>query len=457
MRLSLIAIICLSTVAEAQAKFEEPPEAPVLSFTGPKPPQPPRRRRGMKSFLPKHQGLVDLTRWPEEPTAPSTIDPRRFRKALVTLCGDLRPKRSRLYAEWLLHYAAEFDVDPFTLAALIYRQSRCLPQTNTDYGIGLAQINPRLHQSQFFKRDYRYWVYDEGRWQQRKKNLARYSFHLANLKRSESSIYFAAAFLSIYKEQCKKNDGAYGSIAHRHHVSHVIWGDRVRGNGAEDRVLRARRRLLSYYQGEDTSRARSRFRGVDLYAPLDGAPRKVTGIMGDPRDEGQRAHRGIDFSSTYWEPVRAVADGKVVLAGVDRETKPALNIDPQEAAKFPAKEMGAGGLMVMIRHENGLLTAYMHLANYRVKRGDNVRAGQAIGTVGRTGVKNSAAHLHFEMRYNGKHIDPLPHVRPYTFAPHETYIGRRLAIEHRRIKRLHRRRLHKRRGLKVAGLKPKHP
>jgi murein DD-endopeptidase MepM/ murein hydrolase activator NlpD len=175
--------------------------------------------------------------------------------------------------------------------------------------------------------------------------------------------------------------------------------------------------------------------------------------MGDPRDEGKRAHRGIDFSSTYWEPVRAVADGKVVLAGVDRKYKPSLNIDPELAGKFPSKDMGAGGLFVMIRHKNGLLSAYMHLATYRVKHGDTVHAGQAIGTVGRTGVKRSAAHLHFEMRHKGKHIDPLPHLKPYVFTPNDTYIGRRLAIEHRRIKRRHRRLMRKRRKMKVAGIK----
>ena len=100
--------------------------------------------------------------------------------------------------------------------------------------------------------------------------------------------------------------------------------------------------------------------------------------------------------------------------------------------------MGPGGLFVMIVHEGGLRSAYMHLSSYEVKANDKVTAGQVIGAVGKTGTKESGAHLHFELREGGKHIDPMPALAAYVIPPDETWLGRKLAVEEQRVRRVRR-------------------
>lgn len=433
--------------AAARKKVEGPFEAPTLRAEGPRPPWRRRRRVGVRMRV-KHQGLIELKQWPAEPTSPQPVDPRRLGRALRELCADwMPPRRPFRYARWILESTSEFGTDPFLLAALIYRQSRCLPQKRDNYGTGLAMINARMHGGHIKRRRYRYWVLQDGAWIERQLDLRRHAFVPGNLRRARPSIYFAAGLLRMYREQCPGIDGAFGSVPHRHHVSHFIWGDRVRGAGAEDRVLRARRRLIEYYWDRRPP-PRASFKGLPIHCPVDGAPRKITSGMGADRSAGKRFHRGVDFASSWGEPVRAVADGRVTIAGLDRKRGGPKNIDPEQAGEIRRDEMGPGGLFVMIYHGEGLTSAYMHLARYVVRARDRVKAGQVIGVVGKSGIKESGAHLHFEFRLAGKHIDPLPILEPYVFGPLDTYLGRRVAAEQARLRR--RRRIERWRARKAA-------
>lgn len=101
-----------------------------------------------------------------------------------------------------------------------------------------------------------------------------------------------------------------------------------------------------------------------------------------------KPHLGVDFAADTGTPVRAVADGEVEFAGF----------------------RGAAGNMVAITHAHGYRTAYAHLHTIArgLKRGDRVRQGQVIGTVGNTG-RSTGAHLHFAVKHNGNFIDPLQH------------------------------------------------
>ena len=58
--------------------------------------------------------------------------------------------------------------------------------------------------------------------------------------------------------------------------------------------------------------------------------------------------------------------------------------------------MGAGGLLVALNHDQGLSSHYMHLDDYTVVSGKKVN--DLIGHVGRSGMRESSAHLHFELR-----------------------------------------------------------
>ncbi len=98
-------------------------------------------------------------------------------------------------------------------------------------------------------------------------------------------------------------------------------------------------------------------------------------------------HQAIDIGNPAGPPVRAVASGKVVLAGWTRTH-------------------GGYGLHVKIDHFNGYQTLYAHLRKLYVKPGQTVQKGQIIGLMGSTG-RSTGTHLHFEIRYKGRKLNPL--------------------------------------------------
>jgi murein DD-endopeptidase MepM/ murein hydrolase activator NlpD len=93
-------------------------------------------------------------------------------------------------------------------------------------------------------------------------------------------------------------------------------------------------------------------------------------------------HKATDFAAAMNEPVFSTASGKIIFAG----------------------DNGNLGLMVEIDH-GGFITRYAHLASISVKKGANVRKSETIGFVGNTG-NSSGPHLHYEIMYNGKFVDP---------------------------------------------------
>src|SRR5690606_9096317 len=101
-----------------------------------------------------------------------------------------------------------------------------------------------------------------------------------------------------------------------------------------------------------------------------------------------RAHLGTDFGAPTGTSVRTVADGRVSFAG---------------------KQNGYGNV-VYVQHASGRTTVYAHLSRINVRQGQNVEQGQLVGAVGSTGWA-TGPHLHFEVRVNGKHIDPMKMAR----------------------------------------------
>lgn len=115
--------------------------------------------------------------------------------------------------------------------------------------------------------------------------------------------------------------------------------------------------------------------------PLDtahfGAERK-----GVERSECRRGHCGIDLHGPIGKPLVAVADGVVI-----RVERKRLGSD------------GRSGRYVRLQHDDGALTAYMHMDKVApgLEVGDTVRRGQFIGTLGNTAVFSAAPHLHFSI------------------------------------------------------------
>ena len=96
-------------------------------------------------------------------------------------------------------------------------------------------------------------------------------------------------------------------------------------------------------------------------------------------------HAGLDLPADYGTPVYAPASGVVVYAN----------------------KKGAYGNFMLIAHSYGFKTAYGHLSKFAVKSGDYVTKGQKIAYVGSTG-RSTGAHLHYEIRYLTKWVDPKP-------------------------------------------------
>ena len=98
----------------------------------------------------------------------------------------------------------------------------------------------------------------------------------------------------------------------------------------------------------------------------------------------EREHTGIDIHGAIGTNVYAIADGTVVVSTFDN---------------------GWGEYMI-INHGDNLLSLYAHMNCRTIKRGETVKRGQRIGELGNTGF-SSGPHLHFEIRKNGKPINPL--------------------------------------------------
>lgn len=102
---------------------------------------------------------------------------------------------------------------------------------------------------------------------------------------------------------------------------------------------------------------------------------------------GDPTRQGIDIAGKRGDPVRAAADGVVVYSG--------------------AGLVGYGEL-VIVKHDESWLSAYGHNRSRMVAEGARVRSGQQIAEMGRTGADRDM--LHFEIRYDGKPVDPLRHL-----------------------------------------------
>ncbi len=100
-------------------------------------------------------------------------------------------------------------------------------------------------------------------------------------------------------------------------------------------------------------------------------------------------HAGIDLAAPMGSTIQAAAGGTVSYAGWYK----------------------GYGNMVDILHADGLITRYAHLSAYapELGYGTPVKAGQVIGVVGQTGHAHGN-HIHFEVRYQGRAVNPAPFI-----------------------------------------------
>lgn len=111
-------------------------------------------------------------------------------------------------------------------------------------------------------------------------------------------------------------------------------------------------------------------------------------ISGFGPKKGGLYNDGINIAAKSGSDIKAASDGEVVYSG---------------------NELRGYGNMLLIKHNNGYLTAYAHASEVLVKKGDVVTSGQTIGRIGRTG-HVSSPQLHFSIRQGRKAIDPAKYL-----------------------------------------------
>ena len=118
--------------------------------------------------------------------------------------------------------------------------------------------------------------------------------------------------------------------------------------------------------------------------PTHGWLSSSMGNRADPLTGEKDFHPGLDISADKGDPVYATADGKVSSAAM----------------------AGNYGNLVVIDHGFGIETRYGHLSAFKVHDGQAVKRGDLLGLVGMTG-RTTGAHLHYEVRANGRILNPL--------------------------------------------------
>lgn len=370
----------------------------------------------------QHEDRVVPAMWPPEPSSPQKVDEAQFTKAFRAICGQRRlgPEKGKKFSSTILEHAAQFQIDPFLIAALIYDQSRCLSKqpANETRRYGLSRIDVSMHAPHIRNKQYNYWITENETWVIKSLLVPQYPFNLWKAANPKSNIYWTAAILRVFKEQENSLGAAFPKIPHRHFVSHWFFGDNVQSTEPEDRVLTARRRILSYYYETPVVPAGT-FNGLPLVSPLDGVPRMVLDDFNRWRGKRKTGHRhlGMDFVSELDEPIRAVANGRVIFVGADMPNAGSKRMTAEEVTQFDPRKMGSGGRYVAIKHAHGLRTYYMHMDTITICERCHVTAGQIIGTVGRSGSTHSGPHLHLEFRLDREREDPADYLQDVLVDP----------------------------------------
>ncbi|MBI5601866.1 MAG: peptidoglycan DD-metalloendopeptidase family protein [Deltaproteobacteria bacterium] len=118
--------------------------------------------------------------------------------------------------------------------------------------------------------------------------------------------------------------------------------------------------------------------------PVDGLISSRFGWRKDPFSGEEKFHSGIDIAAQSGKEIFPIKKGRVIFSGLTQ----------------------GYGNTVVIDHGDGFISKYGHNLTNLVFWGDEVDKEQVIALVGNTG-KSTGAHLHFEVQYNGKKINPL--------------------------------------------------
>ncbi len=138
---------------------------------------------------------------------------------------------------------------------------------------------------------------------------------------------------------------------------------------------------------------------IETALPVSGPITSGVGMRIDPIDGVWRRHNGIDIAVPEGTPVKAVADGSVIYAGL----------------------RSGYGWTVLLEHANGMITLHGHNSRNVVEQGQTVKKGETIALAGSTG-RSTGPHVHFEAWQSGSNITaafmPGNSVKMASAAPH---------------------------------------
>ena len=159
-------------------------------------------------------------------------------------------------------------------------------------------------------------------------------------------------------------------------------------NGLEHLGRQAKIQSISFQELDDFFKNQKSFlSSTPSIWPTRGWVTSGFGFRKSPFTGLREKHEGWDIAARNGAPVRATADGVVVVEG---------------------REYGYGNL-VEIDHGYGIVTRYGHNSKHLVKVGDRVKRGQVVSLVGNTG-RSTGPHLHYEVLLNGVPVSPKNYI-----------------------------------------------
>lgn len=139
---------------------------------------------------------------------------------------------------------------------------------------------------------------------------------------------------------------------------------------------------------EDKKKYTYTFPGTGISWPAKGKVIRKFGIQTHEKYNIQTVNNGIDIALKYGSSVNAAADGEIVYSGA----------------------FSGSGQMLIIDHKNGFHSVYANNSQLLVNKGDRVKKGQVVAYSGNSSTTEEAS-LHFELRKNGKPVNPMSYLK----------------------------------------------
>lgn len=205
----------------------------------------------------------------------------------------------------------------------------------------------------------------------------------------------AGGALEVMEAQLMLVNGEYASerlleTVKKYDKIYIVGGENSISSAVENSIIEAKSNKKSDVSDESVSLGAEKVvdtTGYQWPVPTCGYITDYFEVRVHPIRGTMEQHLGLDIGAGTGEEIVATQSGTVIFSG----------------------ENGGYGNCIIIDHGNGITSLYAHMSEYAAWEGQYVEKGQIIGYVGTTGL-STGPHLHFEIRVDGVHQDPLNYV-----------------------------------------------